>query len=94
MTPAKQCNDRFEDIVALVMGELNSPAARELQVHIAVCDKCRVAHDALVEEEREVRSGFEALCAALNRSRDQCLRNNSTDQEFVSAYPTTISLKR
>ncbi len=61
MKAARQCKDRFEDIVAFVMGELDPPAARELQDHLALCDRCRAARDALVEEEKEVRLGFEAL---------------------------------
>jgi hypothetical protein len=65
MTPAKQCKDRFEHIVALVMGELDSSAARQLQEHIAACDTCRAARDAMLEEEREVRSGFETLARSL-----------------------------
>jgi len=65
MNDAKQCKDRFEAIVAFVMGELDPPAARELQDHIALCDRCREARDVLVEEEQEVRSGFEELARSL-----------------------------
>jgi hypothetical protein len=65
MNAAKQCKERFEDIVALVMGELDSTAARELQEHLALCDTCRAARDALVEEEKEVRLGFAALAGSL-----------------------------
>ena len=65
MNATKQCKDRFEDLVALVMGELDSAASRELQEHITLCDTCRQARDALVEEEKEVRAGFEALARSL-----------------------------
>jgi hypothetical protein len=65
MSVAKQCKDRFDDIVAFVMGELNSSASLELQEHIALCDRCRETRDALVEEEKEVRLGFEALAHGL-----------------------------
>ena len=65
MNVAKPCKDRFEDIVAFVMGELDPPAARELQDHFARCDTCRAARDVLVEEENEIRSGFEALARSL-----------------------------
>ena len=65
MNAAKPCKDRFEDIVALVMGELDFAAARELQDHIALCPRCRETRDVLVEEEKDVRSGFEALALSL-----------------------------
>ena len=65
MNNAKPCKDRFEDIVALVMGESNPSDARQLQDHIAQCDKCREIYVSLVEEEKEVRSGFEALARNL-----------------------------
>ena len=65
MKSAKECKNRFEDIVAFVMGELDPPAARELQDHIALCDRCREAWAVLMEEEKEVRSGFEALARSL-----------------------------
>ncbi len=66
MNVSEHCNDRFEDIVAFVMGELDHAAAAELQDHISQCDECRAAHDILLEEEKEVRSGFEALARSLN----------------------------
>ena len=68
MKSAKGCKDRFEDIVAFVMGELDPPAARRLQEHLATCGRCREACNALAEEEKEVRSGFGALAAALRTS--------------------------
>ena len=65
MKPAKDCKNRFEDIVAFVMGELDPTAAHELQEHMAVCDKCRATHGVLEEEEKEVRQGFEAMARIL-----------------------------
>jgi outer membrane lipoprotein-sorting protein len=65
MTSAKNCKDQFEDIVALVLGVLDPSAADELQKHIARCERCRAARDSLVEEEKFVRSGFEALAGSL-----------------------------
>jgi hypothetical protein len=47
------------------MGELNAPAARGLQEHLATCKTCRACYDALMEEEKEVRSGFAALARSL-----------------------------
>jgi hypothetical protein len=65
MKSARACKERFENIVALVMGELDPAAAEELQVHVADCDTCRANYDALAAEENEVRSGFEAFARNL-----------------------------
>lgn len=65
MKPAEQCKDRFDDIVAFVMGELDADDARELQDHLVVCEACRTSRDALTKEENEIRSGFEALARNL-----------------------------
>lgn len=65
MNAVKQCKDRFADIVAFVMGELEPEAARELQEHIALCDSCRSAYDVLVEEEKDIQLGFEAFASRL-----------------------------
>jgi hypothetical protein len=74
MNATKPCKDRFEDIVALVMGELDSPSTHELQEHLALCDRCRAARDVLTEEEKEVRSGFEALARRLGPVEQAALR--------------------
>ena len=65
MTTSKNCRDRFEDIVALVMDELDLGDKRELQDHIIVCATCREARDLLIEEEKQVRSDFETLACSL-----------------------------
>ncbi len=65
MKPARQCKDRLDDIVAFVMGELDAPAVRELQEHLAVCEACRTSRDALMEEEKDIRSGFAAFAGSL-----------------------------
>lgn len=59
------CKDRYESIVALVMGELDHEEARILQEHINVCDGCRSVRDALSAEEDAVREGFTALARSL-----------------------------
>ena len=65
MTSSKNCRDRFEDIVALVMDEIYLGDKRELEDHIIVCSTCREARDLLIEEEKEVRSGFETLACSI-----------------------------
>ena len=100
MKSAKECKDRFEDIVASVMGEFDPAAARELEEHLVVCDGCRAACEALKVEEKEVRSGFEAIAQP---RADRAFQGDSpifvgrklgqSPQECVSAYPTTIFSK-
>jgi len=94
MTLAKECNDRFEDIVALVMRELDAPAARELQEHIAVCDRCRVARDAFVEEEQEVRSAFEAVARSLGPVEQAVLQEQYHDSRVRVGVPSNHLLGR
>ncbi len=84
MNVSKNCKNRFEDIVALVMDELDHAAAGELQDHIAQCDKCRAVRDVLLEEEKEVRSGFEALSRSLGQV-EQAMLGQQRLQATVSA---------
>jgi hypothetical protein len=65
MKSARECNDRFEDLAAFVMGELEPAAARELQQHLAVCSSCRKVCDSLMDEEKEIQSGFATLARSL-----------------------------
>ncbi len=87
MKPAKPCNDRFDDIVAFVMGALDSAAAVELQEHIARCDGCRQIHGVLMEEEREVRAGFETLASGLGPIEQRVLEQ----QEHPSRVRIDVS---
>ena len=99
MNVTKHCKDRFEDIVAYVMGELDHAAALELQDHIARCDKCREVHDVLVAEEKEVRSGFEALSRSLGpieqtvlgqRQHQATVRINVSNNHFLKKVKNMI----
>ena len=82
MTSARECRDRFEDIVALVMGELAPTDAEELADHFTVCDTCRQTRSALEEEEQEVRLGFEALARNL-RPVEQAMLGKRQHQSRV-----------
>ncbi len=66
MKSARECKDRFEDMAAFVMGELEPIAARELQDHLAACKRCREICDSLMEEEKEIQSGFATLSHGLD----------------------------
>jgi hypothetical protein len=65
LNATKPCDDRLEAVVALVMGELDAAADAELNEHLARCAACRRYRDELAEEEKTVRSGFEALARSL-----------------------------
>jgi hypothetical protein len=81
MNTAKPCPDRFDDIVALVMGALDPAAAEQLQDHIARCDACRQARDVLAAEEQEVRAGFKALTDRLGPVEQAVLEKHTPQPE-------------
>jgi hypothetical protein len=99
MNAVNDCKDRFESIVALVMGELDPAAARELQDHIARCDGCREAWAVLTEEEKEIRLGFEALARSLGpveqavlseREHQSRVRIEVSNNHFLERVKTMI----
>ncbi len=61
MTKNKDCQDRYDAIAALVLGELEIPAADEIRQHINACRICRALYEALTEEEEIVQSAFKAI---------------------------------
>jgi hypothetical protein len=87
MKSSNECKDRFENIVALVLGVLDPTAADDLQKHIARCDRCRAVRDSLVEEEKFVRSGFEALAGSLG-SIEQTVRQQQAHPSIVRITPS------
>jgi hypothetical protein len=91
MSTPKQCNDRLDDIVALVMGTLAPETARELLDHIVQCDTCRAASEVFMEEEKAVRAGFESLArrlaslepAAVGSQQGLCLCSGGRPHRFL-----------
>lgn len=61
MTTLRQCQDRREDIAALVLGELDPTAADQLNQHMNTCKVCRGFRDALADQETVLRSTFGAI---------------------------------
>jgi len=61
MNNNKDCQNRREAIAALVLGELETPAADEIKNHIDTCMNCRSLYQAMVEEEDTIRSAFKAI---------------------------------
>lgn len=73
-----KCEERFESIVAHIMGELDLHAASDLEEHITGCAMCRETRNALLEEEKEVRSGFEALSRSFGSASQVLLQERQT----------------
>jgi hypothetical protein len=65
MKSARECQDRFPELVAWVLGELEPAAAKGLEEHLAGCDTCQKNYQILQEEESEIRLGFEVLARNL-----------------------------
>jgi hypothetical protein len=58
---SNNCKNRREAIAALVLGELETPAADAIKNHINTCLNCRSTYQAMVEEEETIRSAFKAI---------------------------------
>ena len=61
MNNNKDCQNRREAIAALVLGELEAPAADEIKNHIETCRDCRSVYQAMAAEEDTIRSAFKAI---------------------------------
>ena len=61
MNNQDNCQNRREEIAALVLGELELKAAEELQRHIESCQTCRLLFQALSDEEETIRSAFKTI---------------------------------
>jgi len=61
MTDTNDCQNRHEAIAALVLGELEGPAADEIKKHINTCENCRLLYQALTEEEETIQSAFKVV---------------------------------
>ena len=64
MNRKEACQDRREEIAALVLEELDAPEAEQLWEHIAGCEGCRALYQTLDDEEKEIRSTFAKVAAA------------------------------
>jgi anti-sigma factor RsiW len=49
-----ECNDRFEGLLDLVIGELSAPERAEMESHIADCPVCRRRVDSLKALETRI----------------------------------------
>jgi len=71
MNNDKDCHNRREAITALILGELETPAADEIKNHIDTCVNCRSVYQAMTEEEETIRSAFKAI-----EDRSKAIGNN------------------
>ncbi|MHC4203924.1 MAG: anti-sigma factor family protein [Planctomycetota bacterium] len=75
MNKNNDCQNRREAIAALVLGELESPAADEIKNHIETCLDCRSVYQAMAEEEDTIRSAFKAI-----DDRSKAIGNNLVEE--------------
>ena len=61
MIRENDCQNRREEITALVLGELESKAVVELRRHIESCETCQSLYQAMTDEEVTIRSAFGAI---------------------------------
>jgi hypothetical protein len=61
MINENNCQNRREEITALVLGELEPEAADELKRHIESCKTCKSLYQKLTDEEETIRSAFRKI---------------------------------
>lgn len=61
MINENNCQNRREEITALVLGELEPKAADELRGHIESCETCKSLYQELIEEEQTIRAAFQTI---------------------------------
>jgi hypothetical protein len=90
MSDKNECQNRREAITALVLGELETPAADEIKEHIDTCRNCRCLYQTLTEEEGTVRSAFKAIDDRSKTMEDDILAQleKSSDKSFSG--PTAL----
>lgn len=71
MTLHNICDDLREAVMASVIGEADQAIGDEVGHHLDMCDACRHFRDALVEEERMLRSAFDTVADQAEPTRDR-----------------------
>jgi hypothetical protein len=91
MTNKHDCQDRHSTIAALVLGELDAPAADEIRRHMDACRICRAFYEALKEEEEIIRSTFEAISDRSKEIEDKLVARLGTgsrvNKDISGAWP-------
>ena len=87
MNHQKDCQDRREAIVALVLGELEAPAVDELKQHLETCPACREFYQELTTEEEMIISGFGTLADRAGVNEDRLIKQ--LEEQSQSEKPIT-----
>ena len=61
MINENNCQNRREEIAALVLGELEPKTADELRRHIESCEACQSLYQKLMDEEKTIRAAFQTI---------------------------------
>jgi hypothetical protein len=75
MINENNCQNRREEIAALVLGELEPKAADELRRHIESCETCKSLYRKLTDEEETIRSAFQTIA-----DKGEVLKNRLIEQ--------------
>lgn len=98
MTKNNDCQDRHDAIAALVLGELEGPAADEIRQHMNACPNCRALHQALKEEEEIVRSAFKVIDQRSKVIEDNLVaqfgKDSRVKEDDIGALPESQKTKQ
>jgi outer membrane lipoprotein-sorting protein len=75
MINENDCQNRREEIAALVIGELEPKATEELRRHIESCRRCESLYQELVDEEKSIRTTFQKIA-----QRNESLQGDLIDK--------------
>ena len=85
MNKNNNCQNRRETIAALVLGELEVQAVEQIIKHINSCRLCRSLYEAMLAEEKTIRSTFQAI-----GDRNRTIENNLIEQANNLSSGTSV----
>ncbi len=87
MINERNCQNRREEIAALVLGELEPKAADELRRHIESCETCQSLYRKLMDEEETTRIAFQTIA-----DKGEVLKSNLIEQLDKKEPAKTIGI--
>jgi outer membrane lipoprotein-sorting protein len=84
MNNQNDCQNRREAITAFVLGQLEPQTADELKKHIDTCETCQSLYQALIKEEKTIRSTFQAITDRSESLQDSLIELFARREPLVS----------